>query len=130
MLAGLKEGQVRLFKRDGEGKVAVSRKETDITGWSADEVLRNYLDVPSPTDLETAEHVERLQVLRRKKSLTEDELQELDQLKEQVSQDLTGGPVTELAERLAGLMKQSRATSKKPDSEGTRAVRRRRRTSQ
>ena len=49
MLAGLKEGQVQLLRRDEKGQVAASRNETDIIGWSADEILRNFLDVSSPT---------------------------------------------------------------------------------
>ena len=65
MLAGLKAGQVQLLERDDDGKVTVSRNERDIVAWSADEILRGFLAVPSPTDLETARNIERLQELRR-----------------------------------------------------------------
>lgn len=51
MLAGLQAGQVQLLKRDNGGKITVSRNETDIVGWSTDEILRSFLNVPNPTDL-------------------------------------------------------------------------------
>ncbi|HEY7492937.1 MAG TPA: AAA family ATPase, partial [Candidatus Tectomicrobia bacterium] len=43
MLAGLQPSQVQLFTRDSRGKVQVSRNETDIVGWSADEILHGFL---------------------------------------------------------------------------------------
>jgi hypothetical protein len=109
MLAGLKQGQVQLLRRDGQGKVTVSRNETDIIGWSADEILRNLLDVPSPTDLETVKQVDRLQELRRKDSLTTEEAEELERLRHRVSQDLLGGPMAAELDRLAELLKDARA---------------------
>ena len=65
MLAGLKAGQVQLLDRGEDGRVTVSRNERDIVAWSADEILRSFLDVPSPTDLETARNIERLQELEQ-----------------------------------------------------------------
>lgn len=53
MLAGLKAGQVQLLHRNAQGNVTVTRNEVDIVGWSADEILRNFLDISDPTDLET-----------------------------------------------------------------------------
>ena len=108
VLAGLKEGQVQLLRRDEEGKVTVSRNETDIIGWSADEILRNFLDVPSPTDLATVQHVERLQELRRKESLSAEESEELEQLRLRVNQDLMGGPIAGQIERLSELLRQAK----------------------
>lgn len=107
MLAGLKEGQVQLLKRDEKGKVTVSRNETDIIGWSADEILRNYLDVQSPTDLATVGHIERLQVLRRKENLTTEEAEELERLRNQVNQDLLAGPIAAQTERFSNALKQA-----------------------
>jgi predicted ATP-binding protein involved in virulence len=111
MLAGLKAGQVQLLKRDTNGKVTVSRNEVDIRGWSADEVLRGFLDVPNPTDLETARHIERLGELRRKEKLSEEEAVELEQLRYAVNQDLVEGPIAAEIERFADLLKQARAES-------------------
>jgi hypothetical protein len=111
MLAGLKAGQVQLLKRDEKGKVTVSRNETDIVGWSADEILRSFLDVPSPTDLETVGHIERLRQLRSKDKLSQDEAEELERLRHTVNQDLLGGPMAGQVERLADLLKQARGES-------------------
>ena len=135
MLAGLKEGQVHLLKRNDEGKVTVSRNETDIIGWSADEILRNYLDVPSPTDLETVRHLDRLQELRRKDSLSTEETEALEQLRHTVNQDLLGGPMAGQVERLSELLRQAKATTESepeeaPDRPASRPSRRRRRPSQ
>lgn len=130
MLAGLKEGQVQLLRRDEKGNVTVSRNETDIIGWSADEILRNFLDVPSPTDLETVRHVDRLQELRRKDTLSGEESAELEALRHTVSQDLMGGPVAGEVERLTDLIKQARPRTGPGDdvpNSGRRGTTRRRR---
>ncbi len=111
MLAGLKQGQVHLLKRDEAGKVAVTRNETDIIGWSADEILRNYLDVESPTDLGTVEHLKRLQELRRKDVLNAEEAEELERLRNQVNQDLLAGPIAAQTERFTDALKQAQEQS-------------------
>ena len=92
MLAGLREGQVHLLKLDEHGAITVSRNESDIVGWTADEILRNFLDVPNPTDIITAGHVTRLQELRRQEALSDSETQELEQLRQTVSRELLLGP--------------------------------------
>lgn len=104
MLAGLKAGQVQLLRRDENGKVTVSRNEADIVGWSADEILRSFLDVPSPTDLETMRHIERLQELRSVESPSAEEAAELEQLRHAVSQDLIGGPLADQLEELRSIL--------------------------
>ena len=93
MLAGLKTGQVQLFKRDEKGKVTVSRNEEDIIGWSSDEILRSFLDVPDPTDLETTNRIQRLETLSHEERLSAEETKELERLRKTVSQDLLGGPI-------------------------------------
>ena len=108
MLAGLKEGQVHLLRRDENRKVFVSKNDTDIIGWSADEILRNFMDVRSPTDIETVKHLERLQALRQKDALSEEEAKELEHLRHQVNQDLLSGPMASQAERFSDLLKSSR----------------------
>ena len=130
MLAGLKAGQVQLLKRDDKGKVTVSRNEDHIVGWSADEILRNFLDLSSPTDLPTAEHLNRLQELRRKESLSVKEAEELELLRHTVNQDLLAGPMAAQVENIAEVLKQARSESSPPPEPvadpRARATRRRR----
>jgi predicted ATPase len=109
MLAGLHAGQVQLLKRDNGGKITVSRNETDIVGWSADEILRNFLNVPNPTDLETDCHVRRLQELRRIDKLSPEEAAEFEHLRQIVSQELLGGPIVTQMEQLSALFERAKA---------------------
>ena len=109
MLAGLKEGQAQLLHRDKEGKVAVSRNEGDILGWSMDEITRILLDVTDPIDLETKEHLNRLQGLRRKQTLTPDESAELEKLRHTVNRSLSSGPRFAQAEEFAEQLRRARA---------------------
>ena len=99
MLAGLKAGQVHLLQRDESNKVTVSRNEVDIAGWSADEILRSFLGVPDPSDQETVDQLERLRELRRKRDLSPEESEELESLRDAVSEDLLSGPVAAQMER-------------------------------
>ena len=107
MLAGLKAGQVQLLRRDPEGRVSVSTNDPDIAGWTADEILRNFLEVPSPTDLATAGHVSRLQKLWSKEKLTSAEAEELEQLRHTVNRDLLRGPVAAQVEQFAEMLRQA-----------------------
>ena len=108
MLAGLKAGQVHLLQRDEDNRVTVSRNEVDIAGWSADEILRNFLGVPEPTDQKTVENLERLRELRRKRELSPEESEELESLRESVSEDLLSGPVVAQIERFTQALKEAR----------------------
>ena len=101
MLAGLKAGQVHLLQRDESNRVTTSRNEVDIAGWSVDEVLRSFLGVPDPTDQHTVDHLERLRELRRKRELSPEESEELESLRDVVSEDLLTGPVAAQMERFA-----------------------------
>lgn len=107
MLAGLRAGQVQLLKRDEKGRVIVSRNESDIVGWSADEILRNFLDVPAPTDLQTVEDMTRLQTLRQKLELSPQEAHELEDLRHTVGEELLGGPIAGEVSRLATRLAQA-----------------------
>lgn len=109
LLAGLKEGQAQLLRRDDRGKVVVSRNEGDIIGWSMDEITRILLDVPDPTDLATVEHLKRLQELRRKQTLSAAETAELEQLRRTVNQDLLGGPMAAQIDRFVEILEQAKA---------------------
>ncbi len=114
MLAGLKAGQVQLLRRDPEGRVSVSTNNSDIAGWTADEILRNFLEVPSPTDLATAGHVSRLQELRRKDKLSVEDTEELERLRHIVNQDLISGPVSAQVEQFAEMLRQAGIGSPEP----------------
>ena len=116
MLAGLKAGQVQLLRRDGDGKVTVSTNDSDIAGWTADEILRNFLEVPSPTDLDTAQHVGRLRELRRKEELSAEETEELERLRHAVNSDLLSGPMSAQVEQFAEMLRQA-GISSPPSSE-------------
>ena len=108
MLAGLEAGQVQLLRRGEDGKVSVSTNESDIAGWSADEILRNFLEVPTPTDMATAEHVTRLAELRHKETLTAAEVGELEALRRAVGSELLRGPMSAQVEQFADELKRAR----------------------
>ena len=92
MLAGLKAGQVQLLDRGENGKVTVSANTTDIAGWTADEILHQFMDVPLPTDQETAKRLGDLEALTRKQDLSDAETEELKMLQQAVHEDLLKGP--------------------------------------
>ena len=110
MLAGLTTGQVQLLRRDDHG-VSVSTNESDVIGWTADEILRNFLEVPNPTDMTTAENVRRLQELRRKGELNAEESEELQKLRRVVSSELLSGPMSSQVEQFAEELKRARGES-------------------
>ena len=111
MLAGLKEGQAQLLRRDDQGKVTVSRNEGDVIGWSVDEITRILLDVPDPTDLETVKHLERLQELRRKDTLSAEEAAELEKLRHTINRNLLSGPRSAQVEEFSEILRRARAES-------------------
>ena len=108
MLAGLDSGQVQLLRRGKDGRVSVSRNESDIVGWSADEILRNFMDVPTPTDIRTAVHVTRLEELRHKETLTAAESGELEELRARVGRELVRGPMSAQVEQFTEELKRAR----------------------
>ena len=109
MLAGLRAGQVQLLDRDGDGTVTVSRNEQDIVGWSADEILRSFLDVPNPTDQETVKNIKCLQELQQIASPTDEQARELERLREKVRSDLIGGPLAADLEQLRTILKEAKS---------------------
>ena len=114
MLSGLGEGQIQLLHRSQDGRVTASTNEQDITGWTADEVLRNFLGVPDPTDWETVRDLERLRHLRSQENLTPEEAAELETLRQTVSRDLISGPVSAQIEQFAEVVRQINAPSSSP----------------
>ena len=111
MLAGLKAGQIHLLRRNEKGKVTLSRNETDIVGWTADEIVATFLGVEMATDLQTEENLQRLQELRSKKRLSAKQRQELESLRDVVNKGLLSGPGAEQVDRLADKLHQSIARS-------------------
>ena len=76
-IAGLKAGQVHKLYQGDDGITRVETNEYDIVGWTADEILHEYLDVQDPTDLETAQAVEVLRWLEGLDPLVDEESAEL-----------------------------------------------------
>ena len=107
VVAGLKAGQVHLLNRDANGRVTATTNTEDVIGWTADEILRTMMGVDEPTDLITIERASRLKQLREKETLTAEETDELNALRQQVNESLLSrnGPVEAQRERYADLMK-------------------------
>ena len=115
MLSGLSKGQVQLLRRDAAGKVSVSANESDIDGWTADEVLRNLLGINNPTDLDSVRKLDRLRELRNKTEISPDELVELEELQRSIGQGMMRGPrLTSAAEFAAELRNAIRNDSPLP----------------
>ena len=111
MLAGLSEGQIQLLRRDSEGKITVSVNESDIAGWTVDEVLRQYMDVRNPTDKATADRAHRYQELEDKSVLSDAEAEELAQLRHAVRADLLKGPGSAEVLRFAEELERARVNN-------------------
>lgn len=102
MLAGLKVGQIHLLNRTAKGAISISRNQVDIEGWSADEIMRCFMDVKDPTDLQTATQVRKLAELRKRKTLSPNESKELRRTQDDLAIRLLG---SNNAERLDLLKK-------------------------
>ena len=89
--------------------MGVSTNGEDIVGWSADEILRDFLEVADPTDWETVRHLDRLNELRSQEALTSEEAEEMENLRHIVSGDLLSGPVSGLLDRFADEIRQGRS---------------------
>ena len=87
VVAGLRAGQVHLLDRNSEGMVTATTTEQDIIGWTTDEILRSFMGVAEPTDELTIRRTKRLRELRRKESLSDEEGEELETLRQQVNAD-------------------------------------------
>ena len=71
-VAGLKAGQVHQLFRGDDGTIRVRKNSYDLVGWTADEILNEYLEVTDPTDLTTAQAVEVLRWLQNMGDLDDD----------------------------------------------------------
>ena len=128
MLAGLGEGQVQLLSRDAEGKVTVSTNPWDMAGWSAEQILRSVLGVRDTMDLTTASEIDRMGELSLKKTLSDAEKAELEDLRERVGQLLPGGPASSLMESFLRFLRE--VYSEKEGSSARKRPRVRRRNSE
>ena len=108
MLAGLKAGQVQLLHRDKNDKVTVSTNELEIAGWTADEILNKFMEVPNPTDHETAKRLSDLEALTSKQDLSDAEIEKLKTLRRDVHEDLLKGPNSEQVKQFAEELKRIR----------------------
>lgn len=117
MLAGLGTGQVQLLRRNADGRVTASTNESDIKGWTADEILRQLLELSAPTDLHTAQRVRRLQELRRLENPTAAEEEELAMLRDAVGSQLVSAPLTAEIARLSENLKRVNLQSSPSDQD-------------
>ncbi len=106
VVAGLRAGQVHLLDRNTDGVVTATTNEQDVIGWTTDEILRTFMGVDEPTDELTIRRAKRLRELRGKESLSDDEREELEILRQQVNEDLlsSSSPLELQRERYADMM--------------------------
>ena len=106
VVAGRREGQVHMLKRDANGVVKASTHEHDIIGWTTDEILRTFMGVDEPTDQLTVDRANRLRELRGKDELSSEEAEELERLRRQVNEDFMSSstPLEAQRERYGEMM--------------------------
>ena len=91
VLGGLKSGQIHLLSRLEDGNIKATRNQMDILGWTVDEVLRNLLDLPMPTDVYTEDSINRIKKLKGLKRLNKNQKDELRKLTAELNADLLEG---------------------------------------
>ena len=98
VVAGLEAGQLHHIyqDQDGAGNTVVTSNDQDITGWTIDEIMRAFMDMPDPTDATTADAAAELRALRQR-PLPHDQAQahqdRIDELQRTVRRDIeSGGP--------------------------------------
>ena len=72
VVAGLKAGQVHKLYRDKTGVVRAGTNSEDISGWTVEEILREYMEVLDPTDEETAISAAVLRWMRYQQPVVQD----------------------------------------------------------
>lgn len=88
ILSGLSEGQVQLLNRGKNNEVIVTTNEFETVGWSVDEIMRWMMGMKGTFDSETERVVTELGKLRRKSRLTKTEREQLNTLREEISERL------------------------------------------
>ena len=107
-IAGLKVGQIHKLLRDEDGFVVAETNDYDVVGWTADEILHDFLEVADPTDLDTARAVEILNWLEELDELFDERsaeswrLAEVDHLDGLVGIDGAGPAETVVVQWLKG----------------------------
>ena len=109
VVAGLKAGQVHLFNRDENGVVTPTTNTEDIVGWTADEILRTYMGVHDPTDVETASAAAELRKLRDEGPWEDDHAEQdrqdrMRELRVAVDTNVLSGPRVAEDERFAATL--------------------------
>lgn len=123
ILSGLAVGQIQLLNRKPGKPITVSRNEHEIRGWSVDEVLRNLLNITTPTDLETEDLLRRSESLQAIRRPSRAEKGELTQIRNRLAQTLVAEPTAAQIKRFADTLKAAGevgASSKKVASKATR----------
>jgi hypothetical protein len=110
-MAGLRVGQVQLLRRGPQGKIRVSRNESDIVGWSADEIYSSFFDV-EPTDFETDRRLARVRTLRSKRKLDVPEERELRMLRNELKHGLLSNTLERQARELATRLRRAAAAKR------------------
>lgn len=72
VVAGLQPGQIQKLYRDSENNIQVERNELPTIGWTADEILHEYLEIIAPTDFATAQGVDIVRWLETVEVLLDD----------------------------------------------------------
>ena len=72
VVAGLQPGQIQKLYRDSENHIQVERNEFPTIGWTADEILHEYLEIIAPTDFATAQGVDIVRWLETVEVLFDD----------------------------------------------------------
>ena len=106
VVAGLRAGQVHMLRRQEDGVVTASTNERDIIGWTTDEILRTFMGVDEPTDQLTVNRASRLRELRGKETLSDDEAEEMAELRRRVNEDFVSSstPLEAQRERYGDMM--------------------------
>ena len=106
VVAGLRAGQVHMLQRDADGVVTASTNERDIIGWTTDEILRTFMGVDEPTDQLTVNRANRLRQLRGQEELSDEETEEVSELRRQVNEDFISSstPLEAQRERYGDMM--------------------------
>ena len=106
VVAGLRAGQVHMLQRNTDGLVTASTNERDIIGWTTDEILRTFMGVDEPTDQLTVNRANRLRELRGQEDLSDEETEEISELRRQVNEDFISSstPLEAQRERYGDMM--------------------------
>ena len=108
VVAGMKQGQVHKLYKNDEGTILTEPNREDITGWTVEEILREFMEVTDPTDEITAEAASVLRWIRYQQPTGEERLAKMQALRRLVDKDLlAGGPMARRREDFAQRFKEA-----------------------